>query len=416
MGRNLLLLSYFFPPGNIIGAVRPYQIARHFQQQGWNVSVICCQDDSVRDDYAVDMSRMIVRRIVSPKLLGWLNAVPASGNGWLARMAGLLIRGVRLFVRSSFFPEPFVLVKRACLAEAEQLASETRFDLLISSSLPFTVHSVAQEIAKRHSIPWVADNRDLWASSPYRRMIFPRRSFDKRYEQSVLANAQLVLGVSQGMIDYYCSEYRFNNALLVMNGYGAVAIDESTTTGASLPGRLDIVYGGGLYGGLRDPSPLLKAVSDCSDLSAKVRLHFFGSEPGIVLALASRFSRCAIEQHGRVTKAEIAGKYREASVLLVILGGTDFENGVMTGKFFEYLSFGKPVLAIASEQSELAKVVNTCGVGLATNDPKRIAAFLRRLLDGDLPLIVTPPKELSIDFQLSRLMGAVDAILKNPAQ
>lgn len=416
MRKNLLLVSYFFPPGNIIGAVRPYQIARHFHKQGWNVHVICCEDENVPDDYWVDMSGLVVHRLPASRLLGWLNSAARKNNGFFSRIGHFLIRGIKFFTRAFFFPEPFLLIKKAFIAEIEILTKTIDFDLLISSSKPFTMHTIAHSVARRYSIPWVADNRDLWAHSPYRKNIIPRRNFDIRYERKILEQSQLVLGVSQGIIDFYEKSYGLNRTLLIMNGYEDALVNKSAKVQAEMPKQLDIVYGGVLYGYLRDPSVLLKAVSDGRDLSASVRLHFYGSERDVISKLASQFSGCAIEHHNKVTKAEIAEKYQAASVLLVILGNTDFENGVMTGKFFEYLSFGKPVLAIASDKTELAKIINESGVGLASNDPARIASFLRDLLSGAFPLSVNPPKELSINYQLSRLMDSVDSILNEAAQ
>jgi glycosyltransferase involved in cell wall biosynthesis len=414
MRKNLLLVSYFFPPGNIIGAVRPYQIARQFYKQGWNVHVICCQDKNVPDDYLVDMSGLVVHRLPASRLLGWLNSTTRN-IGFFSRTAHFLIRAIKFSARAVFFPEPFVLIKKAFTAEIEILTKTIDFDLLISSSKPFTMHTIAHSVARRYSIPWVADNRDLWAHSPYRKNIIPRQNFDIFYERNILKQSQLVLGVSQGMIDFYENSYGLNHTLLIMNGYEGASVNKSTKLEALIPKKLDIVYGGVLYGYLRDPSVLLKAVSDNRDLSDFVQLHFYGAERDVISSLAAQFTDCAIKQHNRVSKAEIAEIYRAASVLLVILGNTDFENGVMTGKFFEYLSFGKPILAIASEKTELAKIINESSVGLASNDPARIASFLRDLLSGAFPLTVNPPKELSIDHQLSLLMDSVDLILKEGA-
>lgn len=412
MARNLLLLSYYFPPGNIIGAVRPYQMACYFRDRGWSVTVLSCKDAAVPDDFPADMTGLNVRRLEAPPFLAWLNSVPAARNGVFGKAFRLWSRGIRFFLRSVIFPESFIVVRRNFLAEVERLNAVTRFDLVISSALPFTVHEVAREFSVCHAIPWVADNRDLWAASPYRKSLFPRRGIDCRHERTVLADAHLVLGISQAMIDYYRDGYGLDNALLVMNGYSATAAVATAEDKDASPETLDIVYGGGLYGGLRDPSPLLEAIAGDERLAARVRVRFFGSEPDCVAALAAKYSQCTVESHGRVGKREIAEKYRSASVLLVILGGSDFENGVMTGKFFEYLTFGRPVLAIASERAELARVVNHYGVGLASNEPARIRRYLTKLLDGELPLAVSPPEELSIEYQLSRLMNAVEPMLE----
>ncbi len=407
MRRNLLLLTYAFPPANIIGAVRPYQMARYFQERGWNVSVIFCADSTIQDTYTADVSGMTSVRLAVPRLVCWLNAISARKGGCLGKWASIAERGLKFLVRSAIYPEHFRSLAQDYVREALQLAQNKRFDLLISSALPFTVHVAGRQVAEKLDIPWIADNRDLWAASPYRKGAFFRRWLDRRYEREILASAKFVLGVSSGMIDYYRDVQGFHNALLVMNGYAqADGREKQASVKPSDFAGLDIIYGGILYGTLRDPSPLLKAISLDERLQQKTRVRFFGSERDRVEVLSGSFERCAIQWHERVSKAEIGEIYRGASLLLVILGRSDFENGVLTGKFFEYLAFGKPVLAVAPENSELARIVNQYGLGLASQDPAQIAAYLNALLDGTAPAVMQPPPELSIEFQLSRLYDA----------
>lgn len=412
MGRNLLLMSYCFPPANIIGAVRPYQIARYYHRHGWSVSVVSVIDGSIDDSDMSDISGISSSRLRVPQFISWLNTVKEY-TGALGKLKTLFLRALKFLLRSSIFPEHFILLRKTYINEALLLARHKKFDLLISSALPFTVHSAARRVARELDIPWVADNRDLWASSPYRKTLPIWRIFDRYYERSILAEANLVLGVSQGMVTYYRDEYRFNRVLLVMNGYSAASSLLPMSTNRN-DGRVEIVYGGILYNGVRDPAPLMQAINSDSFLKSCVTVRFFGAESDQVNRLAENFRDCSIESYARVSKAEISKIYQKASLLLVIIGDSDFENGVMTGKFFEYLSQGKPVIALASEESELARVINDFGLGLATRTPERIATFLRKYCYGATPTQIKLPLELSIDYQLSNLMQASEKLLALP--
>jgi len=407
MSRNLLLLSYSFPPANIIGAVRPYQIARFFQDRGWKVHVISLIDSSIADTDPRDISGIRSVRIHAPRIVSWLNT-GAAANGRFTKFIFPLLRGIKFLIRLLIIPEHFVFVRKICVEQAIRLAAETRFDLVVSSALPFTIHSAACRIARQLAVPWVADNRDLWAASPYRKALPFRRILDRHYERSVLAGADLILGISESMVTYYRESGGFENSLLVMNGYPS--LPTCNAAGEVIGDTLDIVYGGILYGSVRDPSPLLEAIVSDEQLKSRACVRFFGSEPDTVASLIKLFSECRIEYAARVSKSEIASIYRNATLLLVILGEGAFENGVLTGKFFEYLTYGKPVLAIAPEESELAQLINGHGLGLATRDPLRIAGYLKSLLNGDVPKTIRPPYELSIEYQLSRLYKAVEEL------
>jgi glycosyltransferase involved in cell wall biosynthesis len=320
-----------------------------------------------------------------------------------------MLRSLKFVIRASIFPEHFIALRQAYIKEAMRLAEGKKFDLLISSALPFSVHCAARQIAADLDLPWVADNRDLWAASPYRKTLPIWRLFDHRYERSVLSKADLVLGISQGMMAYYREQCGFEQALLVTNGYSSLRVEEITSE-QTVNSGLEIVYGGILYSGVRDPSPLLRAINSDPKLKSVACVSFYGSEPDLVAELAETFSECSVKSHPRVSKAEISTIYQRASVLLVILGDGVFENGVMTGKFFEYLAHGKPVLAIASEESELACVINDYGLGLVSRNPERIATYLRSYLAGGVPRTIALPKELSIDCQLTILHQAIESM------
>ena len=409
--RKLLLLSYSFPPSNIIGAVRPYQIANFFKQKGWDVYVVACRDPGIVENYKVDISEFNITNVVASPIVAWIgNGQPATTGFW-SKAKNKLSRVLRFGLRAISFPEHYVFMKKGFVCSSLRLAESNRFDLVVSSALPFTMHVAAREVAKKLSLPWVADNRDLWAVSPYRKEGKGRKVFDTWYEARILRDAKVVTGVSQAMVDYYRNNLGLRQSSLVMNGYSLASSGmEPVEYVPSLPAgrdRLKIVYGGGLYGGLRDPSPLLDAIAEDPDLKDQTRIDFYGSEPDCVAKLQLRYPDCGLYCHGRLTKNEIAEVYKSSDILLVVLGRGAFEGGVMTGKFFEYLAFCKPVLAIAPEGSELARVVSDHKLGLATSDAKKIASYLRSILRGSASPISGYPKELTINNQLERLYRAI---------
>jgi glycosyltransferase involved in cell wall biosynthesis len=69
--------------------------------------------------------------------------------------------------------------------------------------------------------------------------------------------------------------------------------------------------------------------------------------------------------------------------LLVITEGST-RRSVATGKLFEYLGAGRPILVLG-EETEAARIVTDAGAGFATpaDEPEKIAAALRRLLEAE---------------------------------
>src|SRR4029453_8944750 len=54
-GRRLLLLSYHFPPGQSVGALRWQQLSSHAAEQGWGLDVITIHPSSLSER---DMGRL----------------------------------------------------------------------------------------------------------------------------------------------------------------------------------------------------------------------------------------------------------------------------------------------------------------------------------------------------------------------
>jgi glycosyltransferase involved in cell wall biosynthesis len=71
--------------------------------------------------------------------------------------------------------------------------------------------------------------------------------------------------------------------------------------------------------------------------------------------------------------------------LLLLTEGSS-RRSVATGKLYEYLLAGSPVLVLG-EQTEAARIVAETGTGLATSavDPRPIAEALKHLVERDWP-------------------------------
>ena len=87
---------------------------------------------------------------------------------------------------------------------------------------------------------------------------------------------------------------------------------------------------------------------------------------------------------GVLDRSRALALQRAADVLVVLAAGMPGRpsTSVATGKLFEYLAAGRPVLVLG-EQTEAARIVARAGVGLsaADDDSDSVAAALERLLD-----------------------------------
>ena len=397
MPRSLLLLSYWFPPNNAVGASRAGAIARFFADQGWAVTVVAADSAGVSKDFTMDMSGIDVCRATDTALTQLLNIKPKRKR-WM--------RAISTLMRYGSFPDAFRSTTRKMEQIANGLIGQGRsYDVVLSTALPFSQHEVAARIDQRTRALLVLDNRDTWACNAYRRRLPFSDRRERAYEHRVLSNAHMITAISEGMTRYYRESYpdlaeRFST---IRNGVDGA--EPSPAEPISLAAvELRIVYTGILYKEKRDIRPVLEAARRSG---LRVAFDFYGSEAKSVADFKAQFPELEIVDHGRVSRAEAMKAQRNADALLVALGHDEAEKTFLPGKFFEYVGTGRPIIAIADEDFEVSGLVEQHELGIATRDPAAIAKFLVALTAGDIQSRTNVPEQLTRDYQLGLLENGI---------
>jgi glycosyltransferase involved in cell wall biosynthesis len=173
----------------------------------------------------------------------------------------------------------------------------------------------------------------------------------------------------------------------ISNGFDPAAVAADTATPSTdETGGLKIVYTGQLWGPRgRTPEPFFRALK---------RVSLETDSPSITLVHAGELThedRTLIDRTGVgellqpvgvLGRAEVVALQRSADLLLLI---TSADSQQATGKLFEYLAAGKPILALA-DGNEAERLVRETGTGVVVppGDVDAIADALRRAARGDL--------------------------------
>lgn len=378
---KILLLSHWFPPSNEIGAVRPYQFARFLADEGHDVTVITSSGHS--GAYDVDMAGFSVVRVNRPRFVQYAESAPV---GALKRV-----------LKRSFYPD----INRPTCGEFFQAACRAYDkgpDLVISSALPFSVHLPARKVAAFFGVPWIADNRDIWANTPYRRQFLGSQFFDMWYERMVLKSSSACLTVGPSMVRELRKRLPGKKVELLMNG--ADCKPSSFVFEGYRDAPLVFSYTGILYKGKRDLSPVLDALAVVPFAS---RVDFYGAESFYVGLLAKRYGSGAVNDCGRVGKGEVKKVQANSHFLVLALGDDEFERTVLPGKFFEYLETGRPIIAVCDPDSDLGRLVLKYNVGCASRDPVVIRSFICRVVEA-AQWAGRVPEQLTREFQLKDVL------------
>lgn len=388
---RIFLIAEFFPPMNMIGAVRPYQLAKFLVEHGHNVTVFTSYDDNhASKDYFVDFDNVDVVSVTPNRVVSILDYEHPNANR---------VKLLKQVSRNILYPDHFILKKDIYLQAINNYIEENGIpDVVFSMGLPFSLHCVASVLKERYkNIKWVADNRDLWATTTYRRMPMFLRYFDKKFERKIFKNADLVLVVTNHMMTIM-KDYLDNKIEVIRNGFLAESInDENDIVGSGF------IYTGGLYGGLRDLTPLLEALSTTKSTD---NIEFYGSDKDVVDGYIKNYPTLKIKNNNKLPRNEILDIQNRAEYLIIALGKSAFEKGVLTGKFYEYVRARRPIIALCDEDGELAYLINKYQLGVATRDSSKIAKFI---LDNKMQY-TTVPHELTSKYQFEKLLSLINEL------
>ncbi|HGH3155636.1 TPA: hypothetical protein ACJKZX_003252, partial [Acinetobacter baumannii] len=104
--------------------------------------------------------------------------------------------------------------------------------------------------------------------------------------------------------------------------------------------------------------------------------------------------------NSKLPRDKILEIQNNAEYLIIALGKSAFEKGVLTGKFYEYIRARRPIIALCDEDGELAYLINKYHLGVATRDSKKIAKFIL----NNKKQYTDVPHELTSNYQFENLL------------
>jgi glycosyltransferase involved in cell wall biosynthesis len=205
---------------------------------------------------------------------------------------------------------------------------------------------------------------------------------------------------------------------VITNGYDPVELADIKPYDF---GHRAIVYTGNFYPPKRVISPILAALKRVNETmhgkDVQWRFHYYGGQGNHVREEAERFG--VMEQvvlHGNVPRAEALAAVKGASVTVAITSvaekATMADRGIMTGKVFEALGLGTPILLVAPPGSDVETIAETTGLArrFTGNDVDGIASFLAETLAGQ----AVEAKNLET-YAWPSIINQFDAVLREAA-
>lgn len=223
-----------------------------------------------------------------------------------------------------------------------QLIRKEKPVFIYSSFRPFTDHVIAYCLKLLFpKIKWVADYRDLHVDPIYKNVLWP--SFQHWCNKKILKKASLVTTVSEGLAKQLS---RYHHKVHVLrNGVDIVPNIETPYE------KFTISYTGSLFKDERRPELFLAALQslliDGSIKSEDIVFQYAGKDSPKMRNWIEKYDLMPVFKDRALVKRNEAILIQRKSQLNLLLSSSSPElKGVLTGKFFEYMTTGIPILLI----------------------------------------------------------------------
>jgi glycosyltransferase involved in cell wall biosynthesis len=389
--RRLLIITYYFPPESSVGAHRWRAMSRWLRRLGHEVTVLTTPafgrlpDDGQETQRAFDLA-------ASPALRRLLRRPPVSRS--TEEEAQMGEAELPAIVTDLLVPDAHALSwNPAAALAARRLMRQRRIDCVISSGPPHSTHLIPLLLGRRRPA-WIADFRDGWRFEPLRPpWPLPGQSaLDGWLERKVAKRADQVIGVTRPISDDLAGRLGARSEF-VPNAWDPDLDDLlAQADGPEFdPDTVNIVHAGKLYiegSNRRDPGPLGPALrlllESRPDAASRLRIMVAGRlDPKEERYLSDLDPAGMIRHLGQLPHDTMLALERRADALLLVTAPELVS--LATGKLFEYLAAGRPIIALA-HGNEAARIVEETGTGvtLPMDDSEGLARAFEAALDGKL--------------------------------
>ena len=407
--NKVLIVTYYWPPSGGAGVQRWLKFSKYLPEFGWDPIILTIDphyaaypvtDFSLKDDLSQSL------KVYSTPAINYfgiyrkdISKIPAAGfaNSVDNSLKGKILR----FMRGNFFlPDPRrgwnkFAIKKACeLIESEGIRN------IITTSPPHSTQLIGLKIKKKYPmIRWIADLRDPWTDIYYYKQFYPTlisKWIDRRYEKNVLKRADKIITVGASLKNLFSLKAKDieNKTVVITNGYDK---DDFSGIVAINPPLFTITY----VGTLSDIYPvdgLLDAINIFKEKGNNLKIRFIGTISQYQKDLIqlktgdSNLEFITYVDHSSAIKFML-----DTTVLLLIIPDHQSNKSIITGKLFEYMASGKPIICLGPTDGDAADIIRDTGYGETFSyvDSHGISEYLLSLITDNTILEKVSPEVFS---------------------
>lgn len=375
------------------GVQRPLKFIKYLHEFGWNPIVICPEpgmyhtfDESLQNE--LDALNIEIHRVKANTLF---HLTSRKDKPKKVEINNGTARVLRRVLRFFYYPDNKRGWIKPALEIAEKISNEKKIEAIFSTAPPFSNHVLGAKLKERTQLPLVLDYRDLWHANHFQTGLFQwQRKIMEKMELFALSKADAVVCLDNVMANSLESAYSDLNLRLNVISHGFDPEDFESTQKPTLQyqeGKFNLLYSGLFYES-NQPDRFFEAVKyiqqNHPQVFRKLALHFQGGLDSRIQKLVKSLGlQNLVFDYGYVSHDVAVANLKRADVLWMISNFSKELKQIKSGKLFEYIGAGKPMLALVHEGAARTLIEEyTLGYYAAPDNPGHIADELVQIIQN----------------------------------
>lgn len=394
--KKVLIITYYWPPSGGGGVQRWLKLTNYLKE--FSIEPIVLTVDSkyasyphIDEHFNKEVENIETYRSKSFEALKFYGSIFGKKNVPHSAFANVnkksFLQTVSRFIRGNLFiPDPRKGWNSYAIKEAKKIITKHKIDTIITTSPPHSTQLIGLQLKRDLNINWIADLRDPWTDIFYYKDLLhlpSSRKKDAKLELDVLKNADQIITVSNAIKELFAVKLKGQKDKIhvIPNGFDPKDFGSTKTKKAE-------VFTFGYIGSLTEeysPKILFETLKSLKP-EFNFRIKFIGNvSPGIKEIIKKNDLDEICVFRDRVAHDEAIKEMQSSDALLLFIPEVLNNEGILTGKIFEYIACRKPIIGIGPEHGDASKILESFSLSkMFDYNSNELQSFIHSLLEKKL--------------------------------
>ena len=380
--KNVLIVSYYFPPLNFIAARRFGNMVKYMEEFGWKPWILTTNSEGpLLSDISEDQI-IRIEQITAGTYSTESQKKRTLKDGIKYLLDKVHIRNIILFYRVFSKKWNNAVLKN----EKEILKKLPEINMVIGTLCPFNLANIAEHFADILRVKWIVDFRDYFLSDRTREPNILVKYFSTNIAKNrIIRNASAITTVSPSLAKLFYEQFNIPTEV-IYNGWdpreSKITVGLKNIEYESIAGMKPYLY----YAGTIYDHMLSSLFVIFKMLTLKPNLYFvirFMGRKTILSMINDKMRKLKLEDRIKIfepcepQQVNYEGDNSLTNIVLETLSTKSrISKGTLTGKLFGLLPFQAPILAVARTDSDIGKVLEETKKGRLCSTVEQTLEFI----------------------------------------